>query len=68
MANRETAQYMLTMIEGNLAYIRQMTRQYQAGEVTHHHGEADHLAYLERPLHEAKDEILQRMQRLESGS
>jgi hypothetical protein len=67
MANRETAQYMLKMIEGNFAYIREMTRHYQAGKVIHHHGESDHLAYLERPLHQAKDEILQRIQRLENG-
>lgn len=65
MANQDTAQYMLTMIEGNLAYIRQMTRQHRPGEVTHHHGEKDHLTYLERPFHEAREEILRRTQRLE---
>ena len=32
--------------------------------VTHHHGEADHLAYLERPFLEAQAAIHQRMHQL----
>ncbi|MBI3120687.1 MAG: hypothetical protein HYZ03_00220, partial [candidate division NC10 bacterium] len=50
LRSQETAQYMLTMIEGSLAYIRHKAAHYSPGTVTHHHGEADHLAYLERPF------------------
>jgi hypothetical protein len=47
------AQYMLTLLHGGLAYIRERSPQHPADTATHHHGEADHLAYLERPFHEA---------------
>jgi hypothetical protein len=56
-----TAEYMLTLIEGGLAYIRQRAPAYTPGTVTHHHGEADHLAYLERPFHQARQAVLDRM-------
>ena len=48
-----TAQYMLTLMEGSLAHIRQRAAHYPADKVSHHHGEGDHIAYLERPFHEA---------------
>ena len=38
-----------------------MAPQHAPGTVTHHHGEADHLAYLERPFHQARQAILERM-------
>lgn len=60
----ETAQYMLTLIDGTLTYIRNRSAQYRPGTVTHHHGEADHLAYLERPFHEAIAAIHRRMHAL----
>ena len=60
----EAAQYMLTLIDGNLTYIRETAARHQAGTTTHHHGEADHLAYLERPFLEAREAIHRRMHRL----
>jgi hypothetical protein len=48
-----TTQYMLTLIDGTLSYIRETAALHRHGNVTHHHGEADHLAYLERPFREA---------------
>jgi hypothetical protein len=48
----ETAVYMLTLIDGALAYNRDTSNR-GAGEITHHHGEADHTAFLERPYREA---------------
>lgn len=60
----ETAQYMLTLIDGTLTYIRNRSAQYRPGTVTHHHGEADHLAYLERPFREAIEAIHRRMHAL----
>ncbi len=60
----KTAQYMLTMIDGALTYIRELSPQYRPGTVTHHHGEADHQAYLERPFREAREAIHRRMHAL----
>jgi hypothetical protein len=59
-----TAQYMLTLIEGSLAYIRNTAAHEPSGSVTHHHGEDDHLAFLERPFHEAAAAIHRRMHEL----
>ena len=59
-----TAQYMLTLIEGSLAYIRNTAAHDPPGSVTHHHGEEDHLAFLERPFHEAPPPIHRRMHEL----
>ncbi len=59
-----TAEYMLTLIEGNLAHIHQRAAQYPPGYATHHHGEDDHLKYLERPFQEAIQAIHRRMHQL----
>ena len=59
-----TAQYMLTLVDGSLKYIRHRSTQYPDGHASHHHGEADHLAYLERPFHEAREAIHRRMHQL----
>ena len=61
MFDEATAQYMQTLIEGDLAYIREGSAQDFTGNVTHHHGEADHLAYLERPFLEALEAVHARM-------
>ncbi len=61
MFDPATAQYMLTLIEGDLEYIRHSSTQADHGSVTHHHGEGDHVAYLERPFHEARTAIHERM-------
>lgn len=52
--DREMAQYMLTLVDGMLTYIRDHSPRYRPGTVTHHHGQADHQAYLERPFREAQ--------------
>ena len=57
MSNPETAQYMLTLLHGGLEYIRQRATVHTHGSVTHHHGEDDHQAYLERPFHEAIEAV-----------
>jgi hypothetical protein len=57
----ETAQYMLTLIEGTLTYIRDHSPRYRPGSTTHHHGEPDHRAYLERPFLQARDAIHRRL-------
>jgi hypothetical protein len=58
--DHDAAQYMLTLIDGGLAYIRQTAHHHPPGTVTHHHGQDDHLAYLERPFHEAQVAIQRR--------
>jgi hypothetical protein len=57
MSNPDTAQYMLTLVHGGLEYIRQRAAYRNDGTVTHHHGESDHRAYLERPFQEAIEAI-----------
>ncbi len=61
MFDPATAQYMLTLIEGDLAYITETAGVRSPGSVTHRHGEDDHMAYLQRPFLEARDAILNRM-------
>ena len=60
MFDEATARYMLTLIEGDIAYIEQSSGQHPHGNVTHHHREDDHLSYLKRPFLEAHDAIHQR--------
>lgn len=62
MYDGEVAQYLLTLTEGNLTYVRETAPIQRPGGVTHHHGEEDHLAYLERPLLEAREAIMKRME------
>jgi hypothetical protein len=61
MFDPATAQYMLTLIDGSLAYIRHTAAHEPPASVTHHHGEEDHLAFLERPFQEAAAAIHRRM-------
>ncbi len=49
----DTAHYMLTLLDGSLQYIRRRAPQWPPGTITHHHGEHDHQAFLERPFQEA---------------
>ena len=64
MFDKSTAQYMLTLIEGDLGYIREHSGQHKPGTVTHHHGEDDHMTYLERPFLEARGAINERFGQL----
>ena len=64
MFDRDAAQYMLTLIDGDLQYIRRTAARHEPGTATHHHGEEDHLAYLERPFVEAREAIHRRMHQL----
>ncbi len=62
--DKEVAQYMLTLIDGNLTYLREMSPQHKHETVTHHHGEDDHAAFIERPFLQAIEAIHQRMHKL----
>ena len=61
MFDLETANYMITLAEGSLSYIRNTVRHYDPRQTTHHHGEEDHLEFLERPFQEAIRVLHQRM-------
>ncbi len=63
MWDRSSGEQMLTMIEGGLSYVRELSPQWEPGRVTHHHGEADHRAYLDRPFLEARAAIASRLAR-----
>jgi len=58
-----TTEYLLTLVEGGLEYIRNLSPQHPPSLVTHHHGEGDHLGHLERPFREAQSILLQRLDR-----
>ena len=61
MFDLETANYMITLAEGSLSYIRNTARHYNPSQTTHHHGEQNHLEFLERPFQEAIQALHQRM-------
>ena len=61
MYDPRVAQYMLTLIDGSLTYIQDAAHHYPPGTVTHHHGEEDHMAYLQRPLLEAQRAVQARI-------
>jgi hypothetical protein len=58
------ATYMVTLVEGSLAYIRTRSRQARPELTTHFHGEADHQAFLERPFQEALQALHARLHQM----
>lgn len=61
MFDKETAQYMLTLVNAAMTYVENSSRQHAQGYVTHHHGVDDHLGFLNRPLLEARQSVQQRI-------
>ena len=61
MGDQAGLHYMLTLVDGSLEYLRQLSPRRDARTVTHHHGEADHQAYLERPFREAQAALRARL-------
>ena len=53
MTDPEGIRYMRTLVEGAREYVRHTAARRSDRLTTHHHGEADHLAWLERPFNEA---------------
>jgi hypothetical protein len=53
----------LALLRGGVRYIREHSPQWPSDHVTHHHGMADHLAYLEEPFREAIDLLEERLRR-----
>jgi hypothetical protein len=56
-----TVQYMLTLIDGSLTYIQELSPQHADDRVTHHHGQHDHIAHLSLPFLQARDALLRRI-------
>jgi hypothetical protein len=54
---------MLTLIDGALGYMLDLSPQADPARITHHHGEADHAAFLSRPYLEAREAVRRRMER-----
>lgn len=61
MFDHKHAEYMMTLIEGGLGYIRERSGQHSHGNVTHQHGQSDHMAYLEAPFWEAHKMVADRL-------
>jgi hypothetical protein len=53
MTDPDGIRYMRTLVEGALGYVRHTAVRRSDQSTTHHHGAADHLAWLERPFTEA---------------
>jgi hypothetical protein len=53
MTDPEGLRYIRTLVEGAREYVRHTAVRRSDRLTTHHHGEADHLAWLERPFTEA---------------
>jgi hypothetical protein len=60
-------EYLLTLVEGSLTYIRGLSPQHPVERVTHHHAEADHQAFLERPFQEARAALRARLEAAQPG-
>ena len=54
-------QYMLTLVDGSLSYIRDLSPRRPESLVSHHHGEKDHAAFLERPFIQAREALHRRL-------
>ena len=61
MFDEGTARYMLTLVDGCLEYIDHTAPYWEPGSITHHHGEDDHVAWLKRPFHEAREAVETRL-------
>ena len=62
------ARAMQALIEGGLERIRHHAVRYPRDHITHHHGEADHRAFLERPFLEALGRVTERLRQTQSPS
>ena len=63
MADPEGIRYIRTLVEGAREYVRHTAVRRSDQLTTHHHGEADHLAWLERPFAEALHALEERGRR-----
>jgi hypothetical protein len=62
------ARVMQALIEGGLERIRHHAVRYPRDHITHHHGEVDHRAFLERPFLQALGRVTERLKQTQSPS
>ena len=55
------ARSMIALIDGGIQRIRGHAVHYPEDRITHHHGESDHRAFLERPFVEALARVRERL-------
>jgi hypothetical protein len=60
-SDRGGLEYMLTLVQGARYYVRHIATHDDPTKATHHHGEADHLEFLDRPLAEAELALTRRL-------
>ena len=61
LIDRANCEYMLTLIHGGLAYMRQRATMDRPERTTHHHSAADHEQFLEEPFQQAIAALHHRM-------
>ena len=57
MADPDGLHYIRTLVQGAREYVRHTAVRRDDALTTHHHGESDHLAWLERPFAEALEAL-----------
>ena len=57
---------MQALIEGGLQRVRRPATRYPEGHISHHHGEPDHTAFLERSFVEALSRVTERLERAQA--
>jgi hypothetical protein len=60
MTDPDGLRYIRTLVEGARAYVRHTAVRRSDQATTHHHGQANHLAWLERPFDEARRVLYER--------
>jgi hypothetical protein len=63
MFDPDQARAPLALLHGGVRYIREHSPQWPPDRVTHHHGNDEHLAYLEEPFREAIERLEERLRR-----
>jgi hypothetical protein len=64
LADPRELEYMLSLIDGGLSFIRETALHHPPGTVIHHHGQDDHRAYLEQPFLEGREALHRRLHAL----
>jgi hypothetical protein len=60
--DRSGVEYLLTLVQGARVYLRNTAAHDPPERVTHHHGEQDHIGFLDRPFAEAEAALRRRLE------
>jgi len=64
MFDENVARHILSVADGLISNLKNISSQYSGWDITHHHGEQDHIEYLIRPFVETREAIHKRMETL----